>query len=167
MSPQTTWQEALADAIVDFGVDAVAYVPDSKLEPIMARLRSRGAQIRTLAREEECIAYAAGVYYAGGRPLVCLQCSGLGNAMNALGSMAVPASLGIPLLMSMRGTLGETNPAQMPIGIATPALLGSVGIPWYELRDPAQAEASIRSVLSMGRAGITAALLLEVPQAGA
>ena len=35
--------------------------------------------------------------------------------------------------------------SQMPIGIATPALLGSIGIPWYELRDPAQAAPSIRS----------------------
>lgn len=165
MTMTTTWQEDLADAAIDHGIDVVAYVPDSKLEPIMARFRQRDITIRTLAREEECIAYAAGVYYGGRRPLVCIQCSGLGNAMNALGSLVMPASLGIPMVMSMRGTIGETNPVQIPIGLATPAMLHAIGIPAYELRDPAEAATSVRQILSMGQAGITAALLLEVPKA--
>ena len=52
-------------------------------------------------------------------PLVLMQCSGLGNALNALGSLAIPYGLGFPLVLSMRGTLGERNPSQMPLGRTT------------------------------------------------
>ena len=52
-------------------------------------------------------------------PLVLLQCSGLGNALNALGSLVIPYGFGFPAVLSMRGTLGERNPAQMPLGRTT------------------------------------------------
>src|SRR5688572_21261927 len=108
------WQVATADALVDTGIAAAAYVPDSRLDRIVQRLVERGTVVRTLTREEECVAYAAGRAYARQTCAVLLQCSGLGNALNALGSLVVPGGLGMPLVVSMRGTLGETNPAQVP-----------------------------------------------------
>ena len=77
---------------------------------------SAAIPLRTLTREEECFGYAAGYRAAGGMPLVLLQCSGLGNAINAIGSLVVPYGLGFPVVLSMRGTLGERNPSQMPLG---------------------------------------------------
>ncbi len=85
----------------------------------IAALERRASRVRTLTREEECIGYACGYAAAGGRTAVLMQCSGLGNALNALGSFAIPYAIGIPLVLSMRGTLGEENPAQVPMGRAT------------------------------------------------
>ena len=51
---------------------------------------------------------------------VLMQNSGLGNALNAFGSFAIPYGIGVPLVLSMRGTLGEANPSQVPMGRATP-----------------------------------------------
>ena len=128
------WQEELARALLACGVEAAAWVPDKRLDPIAAALAAGGCAPRTLTREEECIGWAAGYRAAGGLPLVLLQCSGLGNSLNAIGSLAVPYGLGFPLLVSMRGALGERNPAQMALGRTTAAMLGLLGIQTFHLR---------------------------------
>jgi sulfopyruvate decarboxylase TPP-binding subunit len=155
------WATPAADAIVDAGVSAAAFVPDSRLDGIISRLLERQLTVRTLTREEECVAYAAGRSYAGQVCPVLLQCSGLGNALNALGSLVVPGGLGVPLVVSMRGTLGETNPAQVPVGMATPALLAAVGIQSFAVRHAHAVVPAITGVIAMAGAGVTAAVLLE------
>src|SRR5918992_1845301 len=118
-----TWQETLADALIDAGLEVAAWVPDKRLAPIGERLVEREIPLRTLTREEECFGYAAGYRAAGGMPLVLLQCSGLGNSINAIGSLVVPYGLGFPAVLSMRGGLGERNPSQMPLGRTTMGML--------------------------------------------
>jgi sulfopyruvate decarboxylase TPP-binding subunit len=109
------WQEILADALIEAGVEVAAWVPDKRLAPIGTRLAERGIALRTLTREEECFGFAAGYRAAGGMPVVLAQCSGLGNSLNAIGSLVIPYGLAFPVVLSMRGTLGERNPAQMPL----------------------------------------------------
>jgi sulfopyruvate decarboxylase subunit alpha len=155
------WQAAVADALVAGGVGVVAYVPDARLRGVIAALGRRTA-IRTLTREEECVGFACGYAAAGGRPAVLMQCSGLGNALNALGSFAIPYAIGIPLVLSMRGTLGEENPSQVPMGRATVALLAALGIPAYPVSAPAGAGPTMAGVLASAfSAGTTSAVILE------
>ncbi|GAA4692378.1 thiamine pyrophosphate-binding protein [Pseudonocardia yuanmonensis] len=168
MSGSIAWAAAVGDALVDGGVDVAAHLPDSRLQGVLARLAERGVAMRCLTREEECVGYAAGRALAGGRPAVLMQCSGLGNSLNALGSLVVPYGIGLPLVLSMRGTLGEANPAQVPIGLATPALLAALAIPVYSIRDPDGRDAAsiVGGVLTLARrAGRTAAVALE-PELG-
>ncbi len=136
---QETWQAALAEAFAADGVESTAWVPDKRLQPIALGLRAHGLAPITLTREEECVGYACGHRAAGGRPLVLFQCSGLGNAMNAIGSLAVPYGFGFVMVLSMRGTLGESNPSQVPLGRATVPMLDSLGIQALSLRDGAEA----------------------------
>lgn len=159
------WQRAIADALLAADVSAVAYVPDARLRGVIAALGD-SLRVRTLTREEECIGFACGYSAAGGRPAVLMQCSGLGNALNALGSFAIPYAIGIPLVLSMRGTLGEENPAQVPMGRATVALLGALGIQSYPVSAPEQAGPTMAGVLASAfAAGTTSALILE-PELG-
>jgi sulfopyruvate decarboxylase subunit alpha len=159
------WQRAIADALVEAQVSAVAYVPDARLRGVVASLAGR-TQVRTLTREEECIGYACCYSAAGGRAAVLMQCSGLGNALNALGSFAIPYAIGIPLVLSMRGTLGEENPSQVPMGRATTALLAALGIPAYPVSAPAHAGPTTTGVLASAfTAGTTSAVILE-PELG-
>jgi sulfopyruvate decarboxylase alpha subunit len=155
-----SWTGRLADELVDSGVDAAALVPDRRLDPIIARLRARDILVRVLAQEEECVAYAAGRFLAGGRPVVLMQSSGLGNSLNALGSLVLPYGLGVPLIVSMRGTLGERNPSQVPMGRATGALLAALGIQAFTVSHPDQVRHVARGVVGMAASGITAAMLL-------
>ena len=128
--------EELADALIAAGIEVAAWVPDKRLAPIATRLAERGIPLRTLTREEECFGYAAGYRAAGGMPLVMVQCSGLGNSLNAIGSLVIPYGLGFPVVLSMRGTLGERNPAQMALGRTTVATLEALGIQSFPLTEP-------------------------------
>ncbi|MGH3273486.1 MAG: thiamine pyrophosphate-binding protein [Streptosporangiaceae bacterium] len=164
--PALDWQVTIAETLVARGVTVAAYVPDTRLDGILTRLAELGARMRSLTREEECVGYAAGQRIAGARPVVLMQSSGLGNAINALGSLAVPYRLGIPLVISMRGTLGEANPSQVPMGRATLPLLQALGIQAFSLCSAPAAGPVTEGVLTLAyEAGECAALLLE-PQLG-
>jgi len=162
----STWQADLARTLAEGGVEAAAWVPDKRLAPVAEALAPLQVPVRTLTREEECVGYACGFSAAGGRPAVLMQCSGLGNALNALGSFAIPYAIGIPLVLSMRGTLGEENPSQVPMGRATTALLAALGIQSFPVTSPDQAGPTTAGVLASAyAAGTTSAVILE-PQLG-
>jgi sulfopyruvate decarboxylase subunit alpha len=162
------WQTDIAEAIRGAGVQTVAYVPDARLRGIVAALeRGDGPRIRILTREEECLAYAAGHLAAGRRAMVLMQCSGLGNALNVLGSLCLPYGLGVPMIVSMRGTLGEGNPAQVPMGRATPALLAAMSVQTFELVDRSRAAATTAGALELAyRTGTGAAVILDAGLGG-
>jgi sulfopyruvate decarboxylase alpha subunit len=156
------WQSEIAQAIEQAGVDAVIYVPDARLRGIVEALSDTGPRLRTLTREEECIAFACGLLAAGARPVVLMQCSGLGNALNAVGSLCLPYGLGLPMVLSMRGTLGEGNPAQVPMGRATPALLAAVAIQAFTLVDPGRAGQTMAGTIELAfKTGTSAAVVLD------
>jgi sulfopyruvate decarboxylase alpha subunit len=160
------WQRPIARAILDAGVELAVYVPDARLRGVVAALADGGLAPRALTREEECVAYAAGYTAAGGRAVVLMQCSGLGNALNALGSLAIPYALGIPLILSMRGTLGEANPSQVPMGRATVPLLSALAIQSFPVATEDAAGPTATGVLTLAfETGAPAALILE-PQLG-
>jgi sulfopyruvate decarboxylase alpha subunit len=160
------WQQAIADALAAGGVEAVAYVPDARLRGIVAALEQAGGLVRTLTREEECVAYAAAFQAAGGRAAVLMQNSGLGNALNAFGSFAIPYGIGIPVVLSMRGTLGEANPSQVPMGRATPALLAALGIQAFPVSDAAEAGPATAGALTLAHEGRCSAAVVLEPRLG-
>jgi sulfopyruvate decarboxylase alpha subunit len=156
------WQRSIAAAIEAAGTDVAAYVPDARLRGIIAALADGGLPVRALTREEECVGFAAGYAAAGGRAVVLMQCSGLGNSLNALGSFAIPYGIGIPLVLSMRGTLGETNPSQVPMGRATVPLLQALAIQSFPVSTEAEAGPVTAGVLALAyETGTQAAVILE------
>jgi sulfopyruvate decarboxylase alpha subunit len=156
------WQDAVADALIDAGVEIAAWVPDKRLAPIAQRLAARDVPLRTLTREEECFGYAAGYRAAGGMPVVLAQCSGLGNSLNAIGSLVVPYGLAFPVVLSMRGALGERNPSQMPLGRATVAMLEALGVQAFSLRDGADSTKIVKGAVAVaGGARVLAPIVLE------
>jgi len=128
------------------GVDCFAGVPDSQLKDFLSCLEDEAAASDTLnhvitPNEGSAIALAAGHHLAtGGLPLVYMQNSGLGNAVNPLTSLADPLVYSIPmlLLVGWRGEPGEKDePQHLFMGKATPKLLDELGIPHRSLpRDP-------------------------------
>jgi sulfopyruvate decarboxylase alpha subunit len=166
-TPRLDWQFAVADTLVAAGITVAAYVPDTRLQGILSRLADNGVRMRSLTREEECVGYAAGQRIAGQRPVVLMQSSGLGNALNALGSLAVPYRLGLPLVVSMRGTLGEANPSQVPLGRSAAQLLRTLGIQAFSVRTAAAAAQVTAGAVTLAfQAGECAALMLEAELGG-
>jgi sulfopyruvate decarboxylase alpha subunit len=147
--PAPAWPAELARRLLDGGVEVAAWVPDKRLAPLATEFGLLDVDVRTLTREEECVGYAAGYRAAGGTPVVLMQCSGLGNAVNALASLAVPYGLGFVIVLSMRGTLGERNPAQVPLGRATVGILSLLGIQAFPLRSPDEVAAVTDGALAL------------------
>jgi sulfopyruvate decarboxylase TPP-binding subunit len=61
--------------------------------------------------------------------------SGLGNAINALASLAIPYKFSLPMIIGHRGDLGEFNPAQVTMGQAALDILAALRIPYFELKE--------------------------------
>ena len=95
----------------------------------------------TLAtREEEALGIAAGLYFGGARPALMMQSSGLGNALNALGSLLIAYQVPVLFIISMRGDPGEWNRAQVPMGRAVVPILDAFSVPHRIIDHPEAAE---------------------------
>jgi sulfopyruvate decarboxylase TPP-binding subunit len=95
-----------------------------------------------------------------------MQCSGLGNAVNALASLAVPYGLGFGLVLSMRGTLGERNPSQVPLGRATVRLLALLGIQSFSIRSAADVVRVVDGALALSHEARQVAAIVLEPELG-
>lgn len=162
----TPWQRVLADELLGAGADAFAVVPDARVSATAKALSERGATTRLLPREEECVGFAAGHAFAGGQPCVLMQCSGLGNCSNALGSLVLPYELGIVLVLSMRGTLGEGNPSQVPMGQATHGILDALHIQRFSLRSPDAVATVARGACTLAYKARQACAIILEPELG-
>lgn len=129
------------------GVDYFTGVPDSQMKDFLSYLdeatasSGSGAQNIVTANEGSSVALASGHHLAtGGLPLVYMQNSGLGNAVNPLMSLVDPRVYSVPmlLLIGWRGEPGKKDePQHLVMGQAMTRMLDVLGIPYQALpRDP-------------------------------
>jgi sulfopyruvate decarboxylase alpha subunit len=127
-APPPDWPSGIHRALIAAGVSLVAYVPDAGHKRLIELCHaSAGMRAIPLTSEEEGVGLAAGAWLGGARAVVLMQSSGVGNLMNALG-MARECRFPLVIVVTMRGEAGETNPWQVPVGRATAALLGEMGV---------------------------------------
>jgi phosphonopyruvate decarboxylase len=123
------------------GVSFFTGVPDSLLKSFCAYLTDHAGEDRHIiaANEGGAVGLAAGFYLASGKiPLVYMQNSGIGNAVNPLLSLADSDVYRIPLilLIGWRGEPGVKDEAQhVKQGKVTLSLLEAMGIPYAVLTD--------------------------------
>jgi len=124
-----TPSEHLYKTLKKAGIDFVVSVPCVKLEQLILLAESDQEITYTpVTREEEGVGILAGAALAGKRPAILMQNSGLGNSLNAICSLVGLYGLPIFMVISHRGTEGETIRAQIPMGEATGRILEAVGI---------------------------------------
>lgn len=123
------------------GTDFFSGVPDSLLKDFCAYVTDTVPENRHIipANEGSAVALAAGHYLATGKiPLVYMQNSGIGNAVNPLLSLVDPDVYNIPLVLVIgwRGEPGvHDEPQHVKQGKVTCELLDAMGIPWVILSD--------------------------------
>jgi phosphonopyruvate decarboxylase len=131
--------EFIISALKKNGVEFVAGVPDSLLNPVIQSFDSAGFEHVRAPNEGSAIAMAAGWSLTRSSiPLVYMQNSGLGNAVSPLMSLAHERVYGLPmiLLIGWRGRPGNKDePQHVPQGEATIDMLTSMGIPYRVLED--------------------------------
>jgi sulfopyruvate decarboxylase alpha subunit len=129
------WARTILEAFRGEDVRNLVFLPDT----VMGRLLALAEQdpffkLVGVHREEEAVGILAGLFMGGQRGAMLVQSSGLGNTLNALGSLAMVYRIPFPLLVSLRGELGEFNPAQLHMGRAVPGCLDALHIQHVTLR---------------------------------
>lgn len=124
----------VADMIEAKGITPVMSLPCMLLSGVIAEIDRRQAITHIpVCREEEGVGIAAGAALAGKRPLILMQNSGLGNAVNALMSLTFLYRLPLFLMMSHRGGTTEKIAAQVPMGEAAPKILDALQIEYLKI----------------------------------
>jgi sulfopyruvate decarboxylase alpha subunit len=159
------WARAVCAGISSVDCKWVVYVPDNPLAHVLQTLADEHPKVRTIlaTREEEAFGIAAGLYLGGFRSAVLLQSSGLGNSLNAIGSLLIAYHIPSLIVMSMRGGPGEWNEAQVPLGRAVPSILDALGVQHTSAGNLDGAEDAVRLAgsLAFGTRSPAACLLLR------
>lgn len=149
MTGNADWPADIFAVLKAAGIAQVAYVPDAG-HGMLIRLCHADPALATIAltTEEEGIGLAVGAWLGGQRACLLMQSSGVGNCVNML---SLPANCRAPLLMlvTMRGDLGETNPWQIPMGQAVPAVLRAMGVVVHTLEQAGSAGQTVAHAAQM------------------
>lgn len=137
------------------GVSFFTGVPDSLLNGFCKYLERNLSPDKHViaANEGNAIATACGYYFSTGKiPLVYMQNSGIGNALNPLVSLADKNVYSVPmvLLIGWRGEPDRNDwPQHKTQGIITPKVLDDMEIPYLVLEnDDEKAAEAVHSALS-------------------
>ena len=168
-----SWQQEVVDGLKANDVRLIAQVADTVLAPIIRLMEADPHfHVVTLAREEEGIGILTGAYLGGTRGALLLQASGLGNTINALGSLAIPYQIPFPILISQRGSLYEHNVVQVASGKAATPILEALGMQVFDMVEPSDVRVMVergtrQAIVSRKPVGITITTQLSGGKAGA
>jgi len=125
--PAATWPDQIYGLLKKHDIRQVALVPDAGHSRLIKRcLADNEMKVVTLTTEEEGVAMLQGAWLGGDKGILLMQSSGVGNVINML-SLSILHRCPMPMLVTMRGDFGEFNPAQVPMGNATQAVLEAMG----------------------------------------
>jgi sulfopyruvate decarboxylase alpha subunit len=130
-------------------IGIVGYVPDAGHKRLIELCHAeRSMRAVPLTTEEEGIGLATGAWLGGERCALLMQSSGVGNIINALGTVK-ECRIPLPMLVTMRGEYGEFNPWQVPMGQATAAVLEAMGVVVQPVREAAEVPAAVDAALRL------------------
>ncbi len=143
----------------DLGFSSYTGVPCSYLKHfISCVISSPDIDYVPVVNEGDGIAFAAGVYLGGQYPVVMLQNSGLGNAVNPITSLLQNFEIPILILVTLRGDPASDpdEPQHRLMGQITCDLLNLMGISWSwfpreNSEIPSVLEAITSSVINNGK----------------
>lgn len=148
-SAESAWPDEVHALLKSAGVRQVAIVPDAGHARLIKLCeKDKAMRVVRLTTEEEGVALLAGAWLGGEKGVLLMQSSGVGNCVNML---TLPIACQFPLLMlvTMRGDHGEFNPAQIPMGNATQAVLEAMGVIVKRADTPDAVPEMVSSVLRL------------------
>ena len=122
------WADEVHRELTRAGVRIVGYVPDAGHKRLIELcLADKSMRAVVLTTEEEGIGLAAGAWLGGGRSVLLMQSSGVGNVVNVLGLLKT-CRFPLVMVVTMRGEAGEFNSWQVPMGEGTQASFETMGV---------------------------------------
>jgi len=156
--------EAIYKSLKEAEIDFVVSLPCVNLGNVMKMIDCDPNIIHVpVTREEEGFGICAGAFFAGKKIAILMQNSGLGNSVNVLASLYELYKIPIIIIMSHRGTEGEFMSAQVPMGKATPKILDSLNIAYFNPKTPKEAREIIPQAWKLSEMGeAPVGILLEI-----
>jgi sulfopyruvate decarboxylase subunit beta len=114
-------------------IDIAATLPCDRIKGLLP-LIEKNIETISLTREENGVGICAGLFLGGKRPIMVIQSTGIGNMINALGSLNLTYGIPLPVLASWRGVYKEAIEAQWQLGKRLPAILDAAGIRYTIVR---------------------------------
>jgi phosphonopyruvate decarboxylase len=139
----------LSGVIFATGITFITGVPDSAFRDLITELENTEMNRRYVpaTREDNAISLAVGASLAGERPLVFMESSGLGNAIDALTSLAIVYGIPIVLFIAWAGYKGRDVPHHNAIGEHLSSLLASLGIRTFQVSLGVPAETIAETIM--------------------
>ena len=129
-----SWQDTLIESLRKYECRVISYVGDSVVAPVINRLEDDPYfTVVPATREDEAIGIVTGAYLCKTRGAVFLQSSGVGNSVNALGSVNIAWRVPVPIFVTLRGELAEPVMAQSQVGRALRSIFDALNISYFEL----------------------------------
>lgn len=122
-----TPEKRVVEILKNNNIDAVCTLPCDRIKCLLP-LISENIKTVPLTREENGVGICAGIYLGGGKPVMVIQSTGIGNMINALLSLNLTYGIPLPILASWRGVHKETIEAQWALGKRMPEILSAAGI---------------------------------------
>ena len=162
------WPDVILQVLKQYRIRYINYLPDAMGEQLLRLARNdQDFEILPLAREEEGVGVVSGQAVAGGRGVLLMPTSGLGNSINALASLPIPYRIPLPMIIGFRGDLGEFNAAQVGMGQAMPQIFRAMNIPFFVLKREDEVQVLTEGFLRLAYATESpAALLISTQLAG-
>ncbi|MBQ6512459.1 sulfopyruvate decarboxylase subunit alpha [Methanobrevibacter sp.] len=156
--------EAIYNGLKDVGIDFIVSVPCVNLSKLLNMIDEDEEIIHIpVTREEEGIGICAGAILGGKKPAILMQNSGLGNSINALKSLMELYEFPLLMIMSHRGTDGETICGQVPMGESTPRILEAMDFRFFKPGNPEAAYEDIVTSWDLSQEeGKPVSILLEI-----
>ena len=156
--------DAIFNGLKDVGIDFIVSVPCVNLSKLLNMIDEDEEIIHIpVTREEEGIGICAGAYLGGKKPAILMQNSGLGNSINALKSLTELYEFPLLMIMSHRGTEGESICGQVPMGESTPRILEAMYFRFFKPGNPEDAYEDIKASWNLSKdEGKPVSVLLEI-----
>jgi sulfopyruvate decarboxylase subunit beta len=122
-----TPEQKVVDILKNNRIDIATTLPCDRIKALLPLIAENIKTIQ-LTREENGIGICAGAYLGGGRPVMVIQSTGIGNMINALLSLNLTYGIPLPIIASWRGVYRESIEAQWQFGKKLPAILEACGI---------------------------------------
>ncbi|MCL7413361.1 MAG: sulfopyruvate decarboxylase subunit alpha, partial [ANME-2 cluster archaeon] len=128
-------EERVVEILQRHSIDLATTLPCDRMKCLLPLIEIHFRTVQ-LTREENGVGICAGHYLGGGRPVMVIQSTGLGNMFNALLSLNATYSIPLPIIASWRGVYKEGIPAQVPFGRALTGMLDAADIQYTIIDTP-------------------------------
>lgn len=131
----------LLETLLHAEVDLVSTLPDTWLVELIAAVDAdERFEHVPVTREESAIAFCAGAFVTGRRSAAVMGTSGFMASIYAITKIGYTYGIGFPILMNLRGSVGDSASHHIANGMYTKPIFGAMDLPYSVIESVEQIE---------------------------